>query len=69
MCMEAGIKEQVSRPHACVAVKKGEEGSGPRTLSLLTTLMVVWKLPSGVRVVFMCWGGSVFLTNTICCCC
>ena len=55
MCMEAGIKKQVSRPHACIAVKKGEEGSSPRSLSLLTTLMVVWKLPSGVSVYVLGW--------------
>ena len=63
MCMEAGIKKQVSRPHACIAVKKGEEGSSPRSLSLLTTLMVVWKLPSGVSVYVLGW--ERFLTKRI----
>ena len=38
---------------------KGGGGSGPGVLSLLTTLLSVWKLLSGVRVVFLCWGGSV----------
>ena len=32
---------------------KGEEGDSLRVLSLLTTLMVVWKLLSGVRVVYV----------------
>ena len=35
------------------------EGGGHGASSLLTTLMSVWKLLSGVRVVFLCWGGSV----------
>ena len=44
--------------HVCIAVKKGR-GIALRALSLLTTLMVVQKLLSGTRVVFMCWGGDV----------
>ena len=32
---------------------KGEEGDSLRVLSILTTLMVVWKLLSGVRVVYV----------------
>ena len=51
----ASTKQQLSKPGVYIAVKKGEEGSSPRSLSLLTTLMVVWKLPSGVSVYVLGW--------------
>ena len=59
MCMEVGAMEQVSRPCVCIAVKRGKGGGGDGCgrrafqLSLLTTLMFVWKLLSGVRVVYV----------------
>lgn len=58
MC-DQGKHKGASGPTKCGAVKKGkgERGVGrgrPRALSPLTTLMVVWKLLPGVRVV--CFG-------------
>ena len=38
-----------------------EEGSGPGALIVTTdlvTILVLWKLLSGVRVVFKCWGST-----------
>ena len=67
MC-DQGKHKGASGPTKCVAVKigKGERGSdrgSPRALSPLTTLIVVWKLLPGVRVVCVgvgAWGSRLY---------
>ena len=54
LCMGQAQRSKWAKPSVCSSKQgKGEEGGALKHPSLLTTLMVVWKLLSGLRVVYV----------------